>query len=59
MTNWTMGISNANKTQKIFMPIDCSILGTQVSAHRATKLVKPYPHKITNIKHSPPNGEAV
>jgi len=59
MTNWTTGPSNANKAQKIFMPIGCSNSGINVSAHGATKIVKLHPYKITAIKHSPPNGKAV
>jgi hypothetical protein len=59
MTNWTTGLSNANKAQKIFMPIDYSNSGIKVSAHRATKIIKLHPYKLTAIRHSPPNGEAV
>jgi len=44
MTNWKIGLTNANKTQKIFMPIGCSNLGIKFSAHRATKIVKLYPY---------------
>jgi hypothetical protein len=58
-TNWTTGLSNANKAQKIFMPNGCSNSGIKVPAHRATKIVKLHPYNIIAIKHSPPNGEAV
>jgi len=54
MTNWTTGLTTANKAQKIFMPIGCSNLGIKVSAHRATKIVKLHPYKTIAIKHSPP-----
>lgn len=60
MTNWTIGLTNANKAQKIFMPTGCSNLGIKVWAHRATKIVKLHPYKIIAIKPPPPpNGEAV
>jgi hypothetical protein len=59
MTNWTTGLSNANKAQKIFMPIGCSNSGIKVSGHGTTKIVKLHPHKIIAIRHSHPKGEAV